>query len=338
MNRTLLLLLAVLLLGGFTYWATTSAAGPEKVSDRSPDRQFGYANFDEDVHRIFIADRKGHQTTLTRGGITGWLTDGQPANEHVMNSLRDAVMNLEVITLPTQKAKANMIKRLASEGILVQLFDEQDNKLRGYYIGGGTANEIGTMAIVEGSEEPYVVSLPHFTGNVRVRFGLWGDEWRDKVYFRIDPDKVESFSIDYPRQRNRSFRLTKTNGKFQVAPFYETGQPVKSVAAGRAEGILSKFEKYYVSSYENMATKAKEYAKTVLPFATLTIKQKGQAEQTLKVYPRIRGEELVDDGKGNVSVQKAQITAYNGLINDDADWVLLHQNTLEPLLVSYQSF
>lgn len=336
MNRTLLLLLAVLLLGGFAWWATTAGATPESMSDRAPERQFGIASFEEDVHRIFIADRHGHKVTLTRGGITGWLADGRPANDNIMKNLRDAATNLEVKSLTAEKAKPRMIKDLATSGILVQLFDKEGQKLRGYYIGGGTADELGTHAIVEGSEEPYVVGMPFFTGSVRTIFGMWGDEWRDRVYFRVDPDKVESLTIEYPTQRNRSFRLTKTNGKFQLAPFYETGQPIKEVSDGRAEGILARYESYYVNSFANEDAETIAYAKTILPFANITVKQTDQEPQTISIFPRYVGEANI--GNGSREVENAELQAYTAFINDGQDWVLLNVETTRPLLVSYQSF
>jgi|AntRauTorckE5430_2_1112549.scaffolds.fasta_scaffold00419_11 hypothetical protein len=338
MNRTLLLLLAVLLLGGFAWWATTAGTTPESISDRSPDRQFGIASFDEDVHRIFIADRNGHKVTLSRGGITGWLADGRPANENIMKNLRDAATNLKVKSLSAEKAKPYMIKDLATSGILVQLFDKEGQKLRGYYIGGGTHDELGTHAIVEGSEEPYVVGMPFFTGSVRAIFGMWGDEWRDKVYFRINPDEVESLSIEYPTQRNRSFVLTKTKGKFRVAPFYETGQPVKEVSDGRAEGILARYESYYINSYENTDTETAAYAKTILPFANITVKEAGKVPQTISIFPRYLGETRIDDGKSTNEVSSAELQAYTAFVNDGQDWALLNVETTRPLLVSYQSF
>lgn len=334
MNRTLLLLLAVVLLGGIAWWATSASGKPATAEERAAERRFGLADFSQ-AHRIFIADRKGHQTTLTRGGITGWLADGQPANENVMANLQDAITNLDIQSLPTQKAKPNMIKDLATNGILVQVFNEKDEKLRGYYIGGGTHDELGTHAIVEGSEEPYVVHIPHFTGNARQRFTHWADEWRDKVYFRVDPDKVETFSIEYSTQRNQSFVLTKEGKNYRVSPYYETGQPAKEVSRGVVEGILSRYEKYYVNRYENQDLETIAEAKSLLPFAIITVKQEGQEPQTMKVYPRYAGTGFVSNQKPG---ELNELIAFTAFINEDKDWVLLNVETTQPLLVAYGGF
>ena len=338
MNRTLLLLLAVLLLGGFAYYATTAGAQPESISDRGTDRQFAVEDIDE-VHRIFVADREGNKVTLTRGGVSGWLADGQPANENIMGNLLDVVRSLEVQSLPSFKAKRPMIDDLASNGILVQLFNKAGDKLRGYYVGNTNFDGTGTNAIVEGSEEPYVVHLPHFTGNVRERLIHRGDDWRDKVYWRVDPEKVERWSIEYPTQRDKSFILEKQGEEYVLRPFYETEQAVRQVPFSSVERNLVGFEKYFVNRYENRDSKAISAAREYLPFALIRLKESGQEERTMKIFPRFSGQEYVNDAKTGKTIEAGgQLEAFTAFINDDEDWVLLSPNTTLPLLIPYQAF
>ncbi len=337
MTRTLYLLIAVVLLGGGTWWIVTSGQTPEKVGDRAVERQFGYADVD-DLSRIFVADRSGHSITLTRGGITGWLADGKPANENVLKNLLQAVKTIEVQSLPTQKAIPNMIQSLATSGILVQLYDRDDRKVRGYYIGGSTSDERGTFGIVEGSENPYIVHLAGWTGNLRHRFNLWDDEWRDRVYFRADPDQVELLSIDYPKQRNKSFRLERTGNNFRISPLYETGQPAREIPRGVAEGILVRYESFYVNRYENQDQESITQARELLPFAVITLKEKDKDAQEMRIYPRFTGLTLGQDPKTGAMSQSNTLEAYTAFINGGQDWVLLNVETTQPLLVAYDSF
>lgn len=336
MNRTNVLILIVILLGGITGFVLATQGDDDRVGDRSNDRQFAYSDF-ENVERIFIADRRDHQVNLTRGGITGWLAEGKPANENVMKNLIDALRNMDIRTLPTRKAIPNMVKALSAEGIRVQLFDEKGTELRDYYIGGATNDELGTFAIMDGSENPYVVHLPHFTGNIRTRFNHWGDEWRDRIYFRVDPDKVEAFTIDYPKQQSESFQLVREGKKFTVASLYG-GRPKREVPEGIVEGVLSRYEKYYVNRYENRDTESIEEAKKMLPFAIITVKQEGQESISMKVYPRYQDQTFANDSKTGEQIIGGGLDAFNAFINNDEDWVLLNVETTQPLLVSYDSF
>lgn len=337
MSRTTLLLLAVLVLGGVSYLALSGEDAGAKLSEGAAERQFAYSEV-EDIHRIYIADRKGHTTNLTRGGVSGWMVEDKPANENIMKNLLAVAARLEVQSLPAYKAIPNMIESIASHGILVQLFDKEGTKLRGYYIGGATNDNTGNYAIKEGSENPYIVHIPGFTGSVRARINHWDDEWRDKVYWRVDPEQVELFSIEYPRQRNKSFVLERKGEDFQLRPFYETGQQTRMVPYQGIEGALAKYERFYVNRYENRDTESIAEAKEQIPFARITIQETGKEAQTMVVYPKYDENTFVTDPKTGDVIQNGGLIAYRGFINDGEDWVLLNVETLQPLLVNYDVF
>ena len=324
MRRTTILLVAVILLGGLAYLASSGTP----ASAQAKDRAFGYERV-EDIARIFVADREGNQADLRRGGPTGWTYNGHPANENAMKNLLQAVQQLEVRSLPSSAAVPNLVRNLAGGGILVQVFDKEGTKLRGYYIGGGTSGELGTAAIVEGSDNPYIVHLPTWSGNVRHRFNLRGDDWRSKVLFDVDPEAVEYLTIAYPRQETRGFRMERSGqSQFTVSPLVPTAGPVKQVPFGVAEGVLARYEDYYISRYQNQDTAGIAAVEDRLPFAIVRIKEEGLPEQVAKIYPRFRFPDSANE----------QLTAYTAFIHDDQDFALLAVETTQPLLVGYDSF
>ncbi|NJB85538.1 hypothetical protein GGR26_001283 [Lewinella marina] len=325
MKRTLLLLGLVMVLGLLALWATRN---PDGAAAQSDERSFGYPATD-DIHRIFIADREGNQASLERGGPTGWRYDGYPANENAIKNLLQAVGQMAVQRLPTSKETPNLIRNLAGGGILVQLFDARGNKLRGYYIGGGTNGELGTAAIMEDSEHPYVVHLPMWSGNLRHRFNLRGDEWRSKRLYRTDPDRVEYLEIEYPRQQDKGFRLERTaDGSFLLHAHANSYLPARPVPRGVAEGVLSRYEDYYISRYENADTASINRARNRLPFAIIRLKEADQPEQLVRIFPRYRWPDTPDQ----------TLEAYTAFVNDDQDWALLAVETTQPLLIGYDSF
>ncbi|MCB9291125.1 MAG: hypothetical protein H6560_27720 [Lewinellaceae bacterium] len=74
MNRTLILLIAFLLLGGGVFWYF-SQGEDEKTTLLSADRTFAVEDINQ-VYKIFIADRRGERTTLERRDGY-WLYNGQ---------------------------------------------------------------------------------------------------------------------------------------------------------------------------------------------------------------------------------------------------------------------
>lgn len=339
MTRTLIMLSLALLLAGASFFLLSNDGkdGPARVSQAGTDRQFAYENT-EDIYRILVADRRNNSVTLTRGGITGWLVDGKyPANENVMKNLLDAVERIDIRTLPARAAVPVLVRGLATSGILVQLFNREGEKLRGYYIGGGVQGELGTSAIVEGSENPYIVHLQNFTGNLRARFNHRGDEWRSKVVLRSDPDRVELLSVDYPLQQGRSFVLTREGEGYVLRNPYRGAESQREVARGVAEGILSRFEELYVSRFENQDEEFRPLAAQAPPFASIRLREAGGTEQTLEVHPSYRRGYTTDTKSGEI-IDLSGVSAYRGFANDGRDWVLFSDNTLEPLFVTYESF
>ncbi len=340
MNRTLIMLVAVLLLGGVAWLALSKNSAPARVALAENDRQFAYEE-EADIARIYIADRRGHEVNLTRGGRTGWLVNGEsPANDNVMKNLLDAVTRIDIRTLPARNSIPMLVNSLASEGILVRLFDESGNKLRGYYIGGGTEGEYGAGAIMEGSENPYVVHLPNFSGNIRFRFNKWDDEWRSKVVIQTDPDKVDLLEIKYPTEQGKSFRLTRAGDGdgYNLENPYNANVPPRKVSRGAAEGVLARYEKLYAADFENGDTESIAAARQVLPFASIRIQETGQEPQTLEVYPRFGEKAFTNDLKSGEIINLDGLQSYTAFANQGKDWVLLGPHLFQPLLVGYDAF
>ena len=335
MNRTTLLLLAVVLLGVLAFFALREERAPRTLADDA-ERQFAYPDLDN-IGKIFVADREGNEVMLTRGGPSKWLADGKPANPSVMSNILSTVSQLEVQSLPAHALVPTMVENLATEGILVRVFDLEGNKVRGYYVGGPTNDERGVYAIMEGSENPYIVHQPTFTGNVRHRFSHQGDEWRDKQYFRVDPEKVESLSIEYPKQQKSSFLLTRDGDGFRLSSPNES-RPARRVQRGVAERVLAAYENYYVNVYENANLEDQGAAKKVLEFARIRVKEEGKEPQTMVLYPKFKDRTFRQDPKTGNVVTSDGLAAYGAYLNDGEDWALLTPHTTQKLLVGYDSF
>ena len=222
MKKNYLLIAIFLLMGGFTAWYLLSGKKDEK-STLGWDRQFKVA--EADIEKIFIAKRTGETTTIERDG-DGWKVNGKwKAGKNITENLLEAVCNIELKYVPPPAALNSMTKELASRGIKVEVYGKGNKKLKAYYIGGVTTTADGTVAIMEGSEQPMVTKIPQMDGQIRTRFDSSGDDWRDKNVFSYKPEDIESVSVEYPQQRNQGFRLFKNSGKWDVKPFYDNITP-----------------------------------------------------------------------------------------------------------------
>lgn len=331
-------LFALVIALGLAVFAITKFSGDRAQGTRMvADRDFKVADPDV-LSKIFIVDRVGNANTLTRNGDS-WTFNGKyEANENVMKNLLDAITKIEMQYIPANAAVPNIVKNLATEGIRVDLFDRSGDKIKSYYIGGSTPDERGTFAIMEGAEQPYVVHIPHWVGNLRFRFNLKYDQWRTRKLFEEDIDQISLVSVEYPTQRNNSFVLERKGDGYQVGPYYETGQAVREVPRGRAEGYLVKLEEGYVSAYFNAAVEEKAALIRRIPFATLRIERKDGSEMAMKIFPRASREFDALDPNTDAAVSQMREEGFNLLLNDDADFATAQNPTIQPLLISYDSF
>lgn len=283
MNKTLSLLVLFLLLGGMTFWYL-SRGEDERTTLAGWDRDFKVEDT-ERIHKIFLADRQGGRVTLERRGGY-WLYNGKwKARPNAMENLLDAVGRLEMQFKPPQAMVDGMIRDLAANGIKVELYDRQGALIKAYYVGGATADERGTYIIREEAEQPYVAHIPGWSGNLRFRYNLRGDDWRDKSIFDYDPDEIREVTVEYPKQKNKSFRVEKTGDSYRVRPFYDiTPASETAPARGLVEAFLTGFESLGAEAFENQNPR-RDSIRQLVPFSIITVTDIEGATREVRLFP-----------------------------------------------------
>ena len=128
---------------------------------------FPVRNTDE-IGKIFIADRKG-ETALLERKKDQWIYNGKyPARPTAISLLLETISKINVLTIPSERAVPGMVKEIAADGVKVEIYDRKGKALKTYYIGGITSDQHGTIMIMEGSEQPYVMHIPSFVGQLRI--------------------------------------------------------------------------------------------------------------------------------------------------------------------------
>ncbi|MBX2876395.1 MAG: DUF4340 domain-containing protein [Saprospiraceae bacterium] len=283
-KRSLILLGLLVVLGGFTlYYLTQDSSRGTTLS--LEERNFAVEDTAA-VYKIFMADRFNHQTTLERKG-KGWIYDGKhPVNPNVMDNLMDAVKRVQMQFKPPNASIKNLIKSLATEGIKVEIYDRQDQLLKAYYVGGSTPDERGTYMMIEGAEQPYVTSIPGFTGNIRFRYNLLGDDWRDKAVFNVPADQIQSISINYPLQRSESFTVSREGEGYQVKPFYALSKPINAAPnPGKIQTFFYHFERILAESFINEHPK-KDSILQQIPFCEIQLITTRGDSTAVALHPR----------------------------------------------------
>jgi len=336
-KQTLILLILFAISGSVTAWYLMQGDTAGKSTVTGWERQFKVDNTDQ-IHKIFIADRKGNTTTLKRKNNT-WLYEGKyEVRQNAMDNLMRAFGEMEMMFKPAETAVPTMIKDLATQGIKVELYDEAGENLKTFYVGGGTPDETGTYMIMEGSEQPYVVGMPTWQGNLRARFMLTGDDWRDKSIFKHTVDDIQSVAVEYPKQQNKSFRLVKTGGEYEVQPFYDFSPKIdKEIKTGTVEAFLNGFKKVGAEAFENQNPRRDSVARQV-PFSRITLTTTDGEELKAAFYPILPEAQTVDVKTGSALQTSSQVERFFVDINDGEDFMLAQQRVFGHLFWAYESF
>lgn len=283
MKRTLLLAALFLLLGGGAWYALHLKK--QTGSQNSWDKEFAVPNTG-DIYKIFLADRNG-QTALLERKEGYWLYNGKHrARPTAIGTLLETIAKLNVQYIPPKVAEGTIIKSLAAEGIKVEVYDKAGKLMKNYYVGGVTNDEEGTFMLMEGAEQPYVVHIPSFVGQLRVRYLLGDDAWIDRTIFYEKPEEIESIAVEYPQMKSESFRLEKVKeAEYTVKPFFGTTPVIqRPQRKGVPEAYILQFEKLAAESFET-SNPLRDSVTALIPFAVVTLKKTGGEEKQVRFWP-----------------------------------------------------
>lgn len=337
MNRTLILLVFFLISAGATWYFLQQEEHTQKTTLSVEDRTFKVDDVN-DIQKIFIAQRTGETVTLERQA-DHWLYNGKhKALPNAIDNLMRAFEEMQMQYIPPAKAVPTIIRDLATQGIKIELYDKAGEQMRAFYIGGATADERGTYAIMDGAEQPYVIHIPTWEGNLRFRFNLVGDRWRDKSIFAEEVEDISAISIEYPKQKNNSFRLEKAGGSYEVEPFYDITPAIRrEVSQGRVEGFLTTFESIIAEAFENKNPRRDSVLNSI-PFSIITLKNKDGVERRVQFFP-ITTERIIGSNKaeGEQPITRQQVERYFVDI-DKEDFMLSQQVVSGKIFWKYDAF
>lgn len=338
MTRTTWLLLSFFILGviavAYTYFNREDAL----MRGLKAERNFAVKDVSR-LRKIFIAQRDGETTLLEKKG-SEWLYNGQhKARPNAIENLLDAIQRVEIDHIPAKAAIKNIVRNLAGEGIKVELYESGDKPIKTYYIGSGTQDERGVYMIIEGFDQPFVCHIPGWEGNLRYRYNLRGDDWRDKTVFAEDPDNIQKVSIEYPKQKNRSFKLERKGSSFDIRPFYEITPRFRlPYREGSAEAFLIGFESLVAEAFEN-ETPAKDSVRQIIPFSIITVTNKQGKTTQAKLFPILPDAVVTTDPKTGqwIGADGATVERYF-VDHSSGDFMLIQDRVFRKVLRGYEFF
>ena len=243
------------------------------------------------ISRIFLANSFGDESLLERNEDGQWLLNKKDeVITHNVNDLLGAIYHITVKYIVGKAARENINKRMASGATKVEIYYRDYRIKMGklqwikftnkkvYYIGQPTMDNMGSFAILEGSQVPCVVYYPGFRGYIGAKYSPLEDSWRSHAIVRLKRSQIqEIISLDFEKEEN-SFRVVRSSERnfdifsfdnTQIAPYdtlhlveflaefrdlnYEN--KIKNISQEEKESILkNKFKEVQITDTEGNTT------------------------------------------------------------------------------------
>ncbi len=241
--KTFAPLLLLVLLGGLAFYYTQADTKTNALSNPEEDWVMHVDDI-ESIHRVFIADRNGGTADIVKDGKKWIYNNKYTANPNVVSNLLQAIKSIRLKNRPPEASIPRMYEALSTKSTKVEVYGKNNNLLKAFYIGGVTPDERGTFMILEGSENPYVMHIPMNEVSLKHRFFTGDKKWRDKTVIELQPSDIASLSVEYPKRKNKSFKLKRDKRKWSIEPFFPTTKKLeKPVNQDLAEAYLKGFKK-----------------------------------------------------------------------------------------------
>jgi hypothetical protein len=335
MNAKRIVWIAVLL-GAIATWLVLRR--DNSTMDRSA-LEFAVADSSR-ITRIFLAARTGEQVTISRAADGGWLVnDSMPARADLMRSLLESIVKVRVKTRVAKASFNNVLKALATDGVKCEVYLDGDRKPeKVYYVGGPTADQLGTYMLQEEADIPFICEIPGFNGYLTPRYSASADDWKERLLFSFRPESIQSVKVHYPARPEMSFELLRRQDGFRIQ------DPVRGNDLGEPDtlAIRSYFFLLRSAPYEGPANKltvaGKDSLLSIDATVELEIKAGNDKSCAIRLYPMPvhAGSLAKTDSLGNpLKYDVDRLYAQDATTNS---WFVVQHFTFDPLLRTRYDF
>jgi hypothetical protein len=182
------------LAGYFIYKRNATTIDPTKISFAVLDPSI--------IHKIVITEPNKVVANLEKNEKGKWIINGlYPCRNDNMKVLLEGITKMRIKYPVPNGAVNNVIKDIATSGIKVEIYDNNNDLIKAYYLGRETPDMAGNNALLINNDngEPYdapiVIEIPGFNGYVSPRFFAGLNLWRDLKVFETQISELKKIEV-----------------------------------------------------------------------------------------------------------------------------------------------
>lgn len=336
MKRISIYVVIILLLGLAIWWVMNRQS---TSSMDTAETEFAIQNI-EQVYKIFMVDKNGNKVELTRKENIWYVNGKYPVIPGSIGELLKAVQRVK-ISRPVPKSKHNtIVKMLSTNSTKVEIYNQQDQLLKTYFVGAPTEDHFGTYMILANkdgklSQKPYITHIPGFTGFLTVRYFTDENKWRSRKIINLRADQIQSIEMKY--SDFGSFELiVLEKDSFQLQPLDGEARaeaPHKVRIASYLEGFFD----IHAETFQN-EDPHKDSILNSIPFCELTIKSLVTDDNRITIYfmpvsKRTKGR--IDQFGNPIPFDRDR---YFAVVNQGKDFAVIQHFVFGKILRRYPDF
>ena len=262
------------------------------------------------VSKIFIADRNGTTITLNRNKRNWVVNNRYVVRNDAINTILTAINQIKIQRSVSKNSFDNVVRNLATTGVKIEIYTNQETPNKSYTIGSSTPNHLGTYMFLAGSKIPFIVHIPSFNGFLSPRYGIQGNkisekDWRTTNIFSLEKKEISRVMITHIQNPLKSFTLTTDS----IMLLNNLGNAV-SFNQEKVLLFLNAFKLLNCEAYKNES----EIIEFSTPLHELIVNN-----DTLRTYAI--GVELKKEKKDNFTVKRMHATLNSGELMLIQDYV-----------------
>ncbi len=295
-------------------------------------RDFAYEDT-ASINKIFMADKNNNTLLLERQGEIWIVNHKYMARKDAIKLLLETIATIDVKSPVAKSMLPRVTKLLATNSVKVEIY-ANDKRVKTYYVGDATPDNMGTYMILENSSMPFVMHKPGFNGYLTVRYFIDETDWRDLSLFPISINKLYSIQISSTEQPAFSFTIIRKSPVDYVLLDMQN-KPVSNYDTITVKEYASTVIKLKAQSWEIYIPPARiDSIKQAVPFFQITIKTINEENYNLKLY-RHPNTHNQTDAQGKLYPYDMDVMY--GLLNNK-DIVLCQYFVFDPILVPINTF
>lgn len=281
MNRNLIALIVLLVLGALAFWVYT-----ERGSGTIKPDLHDFAVEDTSViTKIFLADKTGQTVLLERQNKAEWtVNEGHKARKDAVDVLLKTIKRVEMKAPVAKTAHDNIVKLMAGKSTKVEIYQGKQ-KVKTYYVSDATKDNMGTYMLIEGSSTPFICHIPGFYGYLTGRYMTRAWEWRDTEIFDHRLSQIAEVKLDFHQEPERSFKITHSDDrKVGLYTLYPTEKPVENMDTTAVKRYLLAYRNIRFEGIQQYDAERIDSIVSSPPYFTISLIAKNGEKRSVTSY------------------------------------------------------